>query len=60
MAFRLLSPVPFSFFQTLVYLRRRRLNPLAIAHAFLDGANVMTAILLSLDEDVRVGRRIGA
>jgi hypothetical protein len=37
MAFRLLSPVPFSFFQTLLYLRLRRLIPFAIAHAFLDG-----------------------
>ena len=33
MAFRLLSPVPFSLFETLLYLRLRRLVPFAIAHA---------------------------
>jgi len=37
MVFRLLSPVPFSVFATLLYLRLRRLVPLAIAHALLDG-----------------------
>jgi uncharacterized protein len=46
MAFRLLSPVPFSFFQTLLYLRLRRLIPFAIAHAFLDGASVLIGVLI--------------
>ena len=40
MAFRLLSSVPFSVFLTLLYLRLRRLVPLAIAHALLDGVSV--------------------
>src|SRR5574338_1324796 len=33
MVYRLLSPIPFSIFGTLVYLRLRRVLPLAIAHA---------------------------
>jgi membrane protease YdiL (CAAX protease family) len=41
MAFRFLSPVPFSVFATLLYLRLRRLVPLAIAHALMDGASVL-------------------
>lgn len=41
MAFRLLSSVPHSVFITLVYLRLRRLLPLAIAHALMDGASVL-------------------
>ena len=48
MAFRLLSPVPFSIFATLVYLRLRRLVPLAIAHALMDGASVFIGVLLPL------------
>jgi membrane protease YdiL (CAAX protease family) len=48
MAFRLLSPVPFSVFVTLVYLRLRRLVPLAIAHALMDGASVLIGVLLPL------------
>lgn len=46
MIFRLLSPVPFSVFQTLLYLRLRRLVPFAIAHAMLDGASVLIGVLL--------------
>jgi membrane protease YdiL (CAAX protease family) len=46
MAFRLLSPVPHTVFATLVYLRWRRLLPLAIAHAVLDGAGVVIGVLL--------------
>jgi len=46
MAFRLLSPIPFSVFATLVYLRLRRLIPLAIAHALMDGASVLIGVLL--------------
>jgi membrane protease YdiL (CAAX protease family) len=48
MAFRLLSPVPFSAFATLLYLRLRRLVPLAIAHALMDGAGVVIGVLLQL------------
>jgi hypothetical protein len=48
MAFRLLSPVPHSVFDLLVYLRWRRLLPLAIAHALMDGATVLIGALLPL------------
>jgi membrane protease YdiL (CAAX protease family) len=40
-----LSPIPFSVFQTLAYLRLRRLLPLAIAHALMDGATVLLPLL---------------
>jgi membrane protease YdiL (CAAX protease family) len=46
MVFRLLSPVPFSVFATLLYLRLRRLFPLAVAHALMDGASVLMSALL--------------
>jgi hypothetical protein len=46
MVFRLLSSVPNSVFQTLLYLRSRRLVPLAIAHALMDGASVLIGVLL--------------
>jgi len=46
MVFRLLSPVPFSVFQALLYLRLRRLLPFAIAHALMDGAGVVIGVLL--------------
>ena len=45
MAFRLLSPIPFSVFQTLLYLRIRRLVPFAIAHALMDGSTVLIPAL---------------
>jgi membrane protease YdiL (CAAX protease family) len=45
MVFRLLSPIPFSVFQTLLYLRLRRLVPFAIAHAIMDGASVLIGVL---------------
>jgi len=45
MAFRLLSSIPNSVFQTLLYLRLRRLLPLAIAHALMDGATVLLPLL---------------
>jgi membrane protease YdiL (CAAX protease family) len=48
MAFRLLSPIPFSIFITLLYLRLRRLVPLAIAHALMDGASVLLGTLLPM------------
>ena len=46
MAFRLLAAIPNSVFQTLLYLRVRRLVPFAIAHALMDGASVFIGVLL--------------
>lgn len=43
---RALSPLPFSVFQTLLYLRLRRLIPFAIAHALMDGASAFVGVLL--------------
>jgi Type II CAAX prenyl endopeptidase Rce1-like len=48
MAFRLLSSVPNTVFQTLLYLRVRGLFPFAIAHALMDGASVLIGVLLPL------------
>jgi membrane protease YdiL (CAAX protease family) len=48
MIYRALSPLPFSVFITLVYLRIRRLVPLATAHALMDGASVVISVLLPL------------
>jgi membrane protease YdiL (CAAX protease family) len=45
MTFRLLSPIPFSVFQALLYLRLRRLVPFATAHALMDGATVLLPLL---------------
>jgi hypothetical protein len=45
MVFRLLASVPNTVFQTLLYLRFRRLVPLAIAHALMDGATVLIPVL---------------
>jgi hypothetical protein len=45
MAYRLLASVPFSAFQTLLYLRLRRVVPFAIAHALMDGATVLIPLL---------------
>jgi membrane protease YdiL (CAAX protease family) len=47
MTFRLLSSVPNSVFQTLLYLRLRRVLPLAIAHAVMDGASVLLPLVRS-------------
>jgi hypothetical protein len=44
--FRLFSPLPYSVFQTLLYLRLRRVIPFAVAHALLDGASVLIGVLL--------------
>ena len=44
--FRLFSPLPFSVFQTLVFVRLRRLIPFAIAHALMDGASAFIGVLL--------------
>jgi hypothetical protein len=46
MIFRALSPIPFSIFETLLYLRLRRLLPFALAHALMDGASVVVGPLL--------------
>ena len=46
MAFRLFSSVPNSVFQTVLYLRLRRVVPLAVAHALMDGASVLIGVLL--------------
>jgi membrane protease YdiL (CAAX protease family) len=45
MVFRLLSPLPYSIFVTLLYLRMRRLIPFAVAHALMDGASVLLPML---------------
>lgn len=45
MTFRLLSSIPFSVFETLLYLRLRRLIPFALAHALMDGATVLIPLL---------------
>lgn len=45
MAFRLLASVPSSVFETVLYLRLRRVLPLAIAHAMMDGATVLIPLL---------------
>jgi membrane protease YdiL (CAAX protease family) len=46
MVVRALSPLPFSVFQTLVYLRVRRLIPFAIAHVLMDGTSAFLGVLL--------------
>jgi hypothetical protein len=48
MAFRLLAAVPNTVFQTLMYVRLRRLVPLALGHALMDGASVLIGVLLPL------------
>jgi hypothetical protein len=48
MAFRLLASVPNTVFQTLFYLRLRRLLPFVIAHVLMDGASVLIGVLLPL------------
>jgi hypothetical protein len=45
MAYRLLASSLSAVFDTLVYLRLRRLVPLAIAHALMDGATVLIPLL---------------
>jgi len=45
---RFLSSVPNTVFQTLLYLRLRRLVPLAVGHALMDGASVLIGVLLPL------------
>lgn len=45
MLHRLLASIPHSVFAILVYLRLRRLLPLAIAHWLMDGASVLLPLL---------------
>jgi uncharacterized protein len=47
MGFRLLASVPNTVFQTLLYLRLRRLIPFAIAHALMDGATVLLPLFVT-------------
>jgi hypothetical protein len=46
--YRLISPIPHSLFVTLVYLRIRRIMPLATAHWLMDGGAAFTESLLPL------------
>lgn len=46
MVLRVLSSVPNTVFQTLLYLRLRRSIPFAIAHALMDGATVLLPLLM--------------
>jgi hypothetical protein len=48
MTFRLLGSAPFAAFMTLFSQRFRRLIPLAIAHALMDGASVVMGALVPL------------
>jgi hypothetical protein len=48
MIFRFLSSLPFALFLPILYLRLRRLIPLAVAHALMDGASVWIGVLLPL------------
>jgi uncharacterized protein len=45
MAYRLLASPPLAVFETLLYLRLRRLAPLAVAHALMDRATVLIPLL---------------
>jgi uncharacterized protein len=47
MAYRLLASPLLAVFDTLVYLRLRRLVPLALAHALMDGATVLIPLIAS-------------
>jgi hypothetical protein len=44
--FRLFSPLPYALLETILYLRLRRVIPLAVPHALLDGASVLIGVLL--------------
>jgi hypothetical protein len=45
---RMLAPIPFTTFNTLVYLRVRRLLPFAIAHWLMNGGDVFVTLFLPL------------
>ncbi len=46
MTYRLLAAIPNTVFQTPLYLRLRRLVPLAIGHALMEGASLLIGVLL--------------
>jgi membrane protease YdiL (CAAX protease family) len=46
MTVRALAPLPFSAFQTFLYLRLRRLIPFVVAHALMDGSSAFIGVLL--------------
>jgi membrane protease YdiL (CAAX protease family) len=46
--YRMISPIPFSIFVVLLYLRVRRLVPFAVAHWLMDGADAFRSSLLPL------------
>lgn len=48
MALRWLGSAPFAIFEAVLYLRLRRLVPLAIAHALMDGLAVLIPLLVPL------------
>lgn len=48
MLYRALAPIPFSTFQVLLYLRTRRLVPLATAHWLMDGGDAFFRMLWPL------------
>ena len=48
MLYRALSPIPFSTFQALLYLRFRRILPFATAHWLMDGGDAFFRILWPL------------
>lgn len=48
MLYRALAPIPFATFNTLVYLRVRRLLPFAIAHWLMNGGDVFVTVLVPL------------
>jgi hypothetical protein len=45
MEYRLLASIPNALFDTLLYLRLRRVVPFAVAHALMDGATVLIPLL---------------
>ena len=47
MTYRLLAAVPNTVLQTLLYLRLRRVIPLAVAHALMDGTTVLIPLLIT-------------
>ena len=48
MLYRMISPLPFSVFIILMYLRVRRLVPFAIAHWLMDGVDAFAGSLWPL------------
>jgi hypothetical protein len=48
MLYRALAPIPFSTFQALLYLRMRRIVPLATAHWLMDGGDAFVRMLWPL------------